>query len=262
MVTVLILWSYIAILSFITGYFTMRSINKFLAVHIELSIIHCIVAGTVSLTVYAQIVSLFCGVSFAAHFVVFVFVLCYIVLMRKEFLQMLRKHRLFSTENFVYIVLIVACAFFASRGIEHYDTGLYHAQAIHWIEEYGVIKGLGNLFGNYAYNSSWLPYTALFSLKFLGGQSFHTTNGFLMALMCIYAISGLWDFRKHKRHEADMMRLAMLFYAVVICIVALSPSTDLPAMFFTLYIILRWCENTVEGNKSIHIYSLQCILVQ
>lgn len=26
-----------------------------------------------------------------------------------------------------------------------YDTGLYHAQAIRWIEDYGVVPGLGNL---------------------------------------------------------------------------------------------------------------------
>lgn len=261
MIMVLILWSYITIISLVIGFFTLQLINKFLSVHTSFSVIHYIVAGTVFLTVYAQIISLFSGISFLAHLIMLIFTIGCAVFMRKDLLQLIRKHKLLSLENFVYLGIILVCAFFASRGNEHYDTGLYHAQAIHWLEDYGVIKGLGNLFGNYAYNSSWLPYTTLFSMKFLGGQSFHTTNGFLMALMCIYALKGLWDFRKHKSHEADMMRFGILFYAVIICVVAQSPSTDLPAMFFTLYIILRWCENTVEGDKSVPIYSLQCILI-
>lgn len=262
MLLVLILWTYIAILSFVTGYFVIRNVNNILVVHADSSRIQYIVAGTVFLTVYAQIVSLFYRVSFGAHLVVLFFGLCCIMMYRKELLKIITpKHKIFSIENLVYVGIIIGCAFFASRGTEHYDTGLYHAQAIHWLEEYGIVKGLGNLFGNYAYNSSWLPYTALFSMKFLGGQSFHTTNGFLMALMCVYAVKGLWNFCNHNKHEADMLRLSILFYAVVICVVAQSPATDLPAMFFVLYIILRWCENTVEGNKVIHIYSLLCILI-
>ena len=41
--------------------------------------------------------------------------------------------------------LFLIWIYFTSKGIMHYDSDLYHAQSIRWIEEYGVVKGLGNL---------------------------------------------------------------------------------------------------------------------
>ena len=42
-------------------------------------------------------------------------------------------------------VLMLLFSYGASRGYLHFDSGLYHAQAIRWIEEYGVVPGLANL---------------------------------------------------------------------------------------------------------------------
>jgi hypothetical protein len=42
-----------------------------------------------------------------------------------------------------------------------YDTDLYHAQAIRWLNEYGTVPGLGNLHARLAFNSSWLSLSAL-----------------------------------------------------------------------------------------------------
>jgi hypothetical protein len=42
-----------------------------------------------------------------------------------------------------------------------YDTGLYHAQTVRWINEYGTPPGLGNLHPRLAFNSSWLAFAAL-----------------------------------------------------------------------------------------------------
>ena len=85
-------------------------------------------------------------------------------------------------------------AYFASRGLQHTDTGIYHAQAIRWYEEYGLVKGLGNLQQHFAYNSAYLAYAAAFSMKWLVGQSLHGTNGFLQAFLCIWALYGLKNF--------------------------------------------------------------------
>ena len=53
----------------------------------------------------------------------------------------------------------------------HVDTELYHGQAVRWMEEYSAVKGLGNIFRRSAYNSSFLCLQALFSFKFVFGQS-------------------------------------------------------------------------------------------
>jgi len=86
---------------------------------------------------------------------------------------------------------ILLIAFFTSRGEFHTDTNIYHAAAIRLYEEYGVLKGAGNLQLHYAYNSAYLAFASIFSLRWLFGQSIHTTTGFLEVIMCLYAFYGL-----------------------------------------------------------------------
>lgn len=77
----------------------------------------------------------------------------------------------------------------------HYDSDLYHAQSIRWIEEYGVVPGLGNLHERFAYNSSFFALSALFSMKFLCGTSMHTMSGFF----CVGVVHN--SFRYYKKLE-------------------------------------------------------------
>jgi hypothetical protein len=67
---------------------------------------------------------------------------------------------------FIYITVVFLAGFsflFAVTDItEPYDTALYHAQAIRWMNEYGTPPGLGNLHARLAFNSSWLSFAALF----------------------------------------------------------------------------------------------------
>ena len=83
------------------------------------------------------------------------------------------------------MILFFVFAYGASTGIIHYDTGLYHAQSIRWIEEYGVVPGLGNLHTRLAYNSASFCLSALYSFAFLGGQSYHCVAGFLAFLLAV-----------------------------------------------------------------------------
>lgn len=72
------------------------------------------------------------------------------------------------------IFLLLLCAadrLFTSRGEFHTDTNIYHAAAIRIYEEYGLVKGIGNLQLHYAYNSSCLAFASIFSMKWLLGSS-------------------------------------------------------------------------------------------
>lgn len=84
--------------------------------------------------------------------------------------------------------LFLLWGYFTSRGYIHYDSDLYHAQSIRWIEEYGVVKGLGNLHERFAYNSASFALSALYSMKFLLGKSLHTLSGFFAFLLSLTAM--------------------------------------------------------------------------
>ena len=73
------------------------------------------------------------------------------------------------------------------------DTGIYHAQAIKWIETYPAVPGLGNLHSRFAYDSSWLVINAFFSFSFLGLRSFHVLPGAFLVIILMYFLGGRID---------------------------------------------------------------------
>lgn len=143
----------------------------------------CSIGGLVALTVYAEIYSLFAGVSAGAFLgaMILAALSCWYLYTQREGLEcgelsLYRKRTEHSERNanliWVYSAIcyggvIVVCAYLTSRGYMHYDSDLYHAQAIRWIEEYGVVPGLANLHNRLGYNSAAFPLTVLFSFRFV-----------------------------------------------------------------------------------------------
>ena len=107
-----------------------------------------------------------------------------------------------SAGKLVLAISIILWCFCTSRGYMHYDSDLYHAQSIRWIEEYGIVKGLGNIHVRFAYNSSFFALSALYSMKFLCGRSLHTVNG-LIALLLWIQVLALFQKKKDKKTTGD-----------------------------------------------------------
>lgn len=224
-------------------------------------------AGVVAITVYAQVFSLFGKVSVLAHLLLLAFAVAAAYWCRAELLVFWNRYRkmVFSWEGILYLVFAVMTAYFASRGLQHTDTGIYHAQMIRWYEEYGIVPGLANLQQHFGYNSAYLAYAAIFSMKWLLGQSLHGTTGFLQAFLVIWALYGLKSFKYHKRHLADGCRAAILLYAIVIAERVMSPATDFGAMYLSLWILTLWaktaCEREEREEEKTDFYALLCVAV-
>lgn len=224
-------------------------------------------AGVVAITVYAQIFSFFGGVSAGAHLLLLAFAAAAAYWCRAELYGLWNQYRktVFSWEGVLYLGFAGMTAYFASRGLQHTDTGIYHAQMIRWYEEYGIVPGLANLQQHFGYNSAYLAYAAVFSMKWLLGQSLHGTTGFLQAFLVIWALYGLKDFRRHKRHLADGCRAAILLYAIVIAERVMSPATDFGAMYLVFWILTLWaktaCEREEKTEDKTDFYALLCVAV-
>ncbi len=217
-----------------------------------------VVAGIVGITVYAQFFSIFAKIGMWAHVVLVVMALVSGYCNRSMVWQLWQSCKLilFSWEGFFYICFVLLIAFFTSRGEFHTDTNIYHAAAIRIYEEYGLVKGIGNLQLHYAYNSSYLAFASVFSLKWLLGSSLHATTGFLETVMCLYAFHGLRAFRQHADHVTDMMRVGILIYTLVNVTRSMSPATDYATMFLALFIVTAWCENFFEKGSDFTVYCL------
>lgn len=144
---------------------------------------------------------------------------------------------------------------------QHYDTSLYHYQAIKWIEEYGVVPGLGNLHNRFAYNSAFMALQALFSFEWLVGQSLHTVNGFVCCFFMIYAVisNRIWKLGE-KIEVSDLLKVATVIYICYYKNLISSPSSDTLTLLLILYICTKWSEFIERDIKEMEPYGFLCIL--
>ncbi len=237
-------------------------INKLL--HKEnYSIIAYIIAGIIGITVYVQFFSLVGKIAVLAHIIMVAIAVWGFVLDRERIRIMINEVSkvTFSWEGLVYVCFVIFISFFVSRGDFHTDTNIYHAAAIRMYEEYGILKGLGNLQLHYAYNSSSLAFASIFSMKWLFGleHANHSTTGFYAVICGIYAMYNLKRIKERKNHIADAVDTGILIYVLVCLYRAMSPATDYPTMFLALLVISMWCRE-MEGNRRIDVYALLSVL--
>lgn len=129
----------------------------------------------------------------------------------------------------------------ATQRANNPDTGIYHAQAIRWIETYGVVPGLGNLHTRFAYNSSWLVANALFSFAFTGLRSFHLLPAVFYLVFLWDLVAGANRLFKGSRRPSDTLQLLLLPAAIYTQGNAFSsPGTDFPAILLTWILVVEW----------------------
>lgn len=272
MLSVCLIFLYMLVTTYLTGFLALTVIRRICfgkqrgeepgTVCSRISSDGYMIAGLVFVTVYAQIFSLFGKVGLSANLLLLL--ICAVVLLfwRKELKEDIRikKEGLSLGRAVCYLLLFLLFAYGTSRGIIHYDTGLYHAQSIRWMEEYGVVKGLGNLHCRLAYNSASFGLSAFYSFAFLGGRSFHCTAGFL-ALLLAKVCSRLADIRKRKRLlVSDMARIMGIYYLMVIFDEMISPASDYFMVLTVFYIMIRYLDLVESGEKGWFRYGLLALL--
>ncbi len=159
----------------------------------------------------------------------------------------------------VSIVLAGAILVLTMKAPEFVDTYLYHVQAIRWIEEYGVVPGLGNLHCRFAYNSAFLALQALFSFSWIM-EPLHSLNGFLSCFFVVYAVMTNHIFTKEKNQLSDYLKLLYIPYVFLNQRTLSSPGTDMLAMFLVIYIASKWSECMERKEESVQSYGFLCIL--
>ena len=278
MLTVLVIWLYVIATTYLIGYgFLMSLVNMPGMLPDKKNKKHeresrrydfkfresYIITGIVLVTVYAQIVSLFTKVSLGANLVLLALSVLIAVYYREELgnelLSMLGKLK--SGANFyVYLAVFLIMAYGASHGYMHYDSDLYHAQAIRWIEEYGIVRGLGNLHVRLAYNSSAFPLSALYSFRFLGGQSYHVMSGFFALLLAWQCVDIKNVLRRGHPVISDFARLAAIYYLFTIYDEMMAPASDYFLSCLVFYIIIHWLDMNVRHERSYLPYILLALL--
>ncbi len=261
MLSVLLIWIEMFLTTLIAGAGFLRLFHgkKQSLVHFFLEDV-CL-CGMMVVTVYAQVFSFFGGVGLSAQILLVLgcAALYFLVLKKGKgeeadlFWSGYDRWKAAARGKKIAGILfgsavVLVMAYGSSRGYFHYDSDLYHGQAIHWIEEYGLVKGLGNLHGRLAYNSSSFALTALYSFAFLGGQSYHPCAGFMALLLLLSCLRVGHIYRDHLVRVSDFVRLSGIYYILNIFDEMVSPASDYFTMLVFFYVVIRTLD-VLEGEK-------------
>ncbi len=74
-----------------------------------------------------------------------------------------KERKIWTRGGLAALCIGLLLAALLGTGPHFYDTGLYHAQSIKWVREYGTVLGLGNIHSRFAFNSVLWPLAGLFS---------------------------------------------------------------------------------------------------
>ena len=261
MLSIVFIWIYMLITCYTLGFAALRLIGG----KEELSIIKkessFLYAGIVAVTVYSQFFSIFYKVGLLANGILLLACAVSILAFRKELSGHLRDLFLLITPGRAVwaVILFLLFAYGTSAGVIHYDTGLYHAQSIRWIEEYGVVPGLGNLHSRLAYNSAAFCLSALYSFAYLGGQSYHGCAGFLAWLLAVVCSEGLFGRKGGSPRLSDLVRIMGVYYLLIIFDEMVSPASDYFMVLGVFFLVIRWLDLLERKEASWLPYGLLCV---
>lgn len=225
--------------------------------------LHYLITGFILLTVYAQIISLFTAVTYVFAFIALGIGLIILLIFSKSLWMGIRKilKEIKWYHWILFLVFIIFVMFLTSLYPKQYDNYLYQAQMLRYYEEYGVIKGMGNISTRLGFNNSIYGLMALYSFKGIYGFSLHTVNSALCVFFGIYSIYRLCSLHKTKCYVSTGICgiiLAYVFYNAELlnCI-----GTDLSANLFGLLIMHLFAESIEKREKDTFLYGLTALYI-
>ena len=194
MIILSFLFLYVLFLSYVYGWGTFIALKKITGV-LPNQFPLVVFVGLASITTLGSLFSIFFRINWEFQLLLLtVGILLFIILQPyKHFIGTFKKP--LTKVNWIFISFFVILSMILIHATSlipaNPDTSIYHAQTIHWIEDYPAVPGLANLHARLGYNSSWLLLNAIFSFSYLGLGSFHFMTGFLFFIAACYFLSGI-----------------------------------------------------------------------
>lgn len=206
MLTILLLWIYVSMVCWAGGWLFMRfaqlaTCKRDSALPLTL---HPFL-GLAWIASYSALISLLCPIRWWWNIAFVGVIAAGVVWRRREVLDQLKKltEGTKSAPTLVAlflltggVLLLKSASVVHDHGIDdaifHSDTGYYHALSIRWIEEYGVVPGLGNLLPPLAIDYLWFQPSALFGFREFLPQRLHALTGLIVLWALAFSIGGAW----------------------------------------------------------------------
>ncbi len=253
MATVVIFWLYTTIIIWLYGWFTIRLIQQFTSNRWEKQVDFTMqwMVGLGVVTSLANYLSLIMKLGLAANALILAGAVCILgwMIYKKELPRPAIPEKIPFLAFILITVITITVLEKATQPVANSDTGLYHAQAIRWMEIYKIVPGLGSLHTRFAFNSAWLTLNAIFSFSFLGLRSLHLVSSLIFLIFQIYLFGAIPRILKRDYRLSNILKVCMIpisFYVIISQIS--SPGTDLPSAILLWYTLLECVALSEDGT--------------
>ncbi|OYQ37830.1 hypothetical protein CHU92_07505 [Flavobacterium cyanobacteriorum] len=224
MITVLAYWLLLFFI-FLPGGLLLNNILKLRTANITLLILTGMFFYTVIFTVAAFLMPLSAIVFYSAAGVSILTLVIY----RKDAAGVLRAaasqfRSLPASYKIIFTLLAAGAALKSAQLPGITDNETYYVQTIKWLNEYGIVKGLGNLHVFLSQTSSWHVLQAGLNFSFITDR-LNDINGFLF-VVCLFLY---FNEGKTERKTVSLTATIPLFSAVFFYFID-APSPDLPLL--------------------------------
>jgi hypothetical protein len=161
------------------------------------------------------------------------------------------------------VTFICTCIWVISRAMlppTNYDSGIYHFNAIRWINSYPILQGLGNLHGRLGFNQSFFVYAAALNFFPLFNQGRSIANGFLLLVLIGDLFLSLRGLLRKPRllREHPFYNFPALFILPIVAYIAIadltdglaSPTPDMASTLLQFAIFLELARGIAEWQMS------------
>jgi hypothetical protein len=200
MITTVLIWLYIFIISTASGHLLFKLCLKLFKTESTIypDLAELSFFGLSGIGVFLSYFSIFYKIGIVSNFMILLILVFYFIsntadlisYFKNQFKNFLHYPSLIKLFSAIYLIMIL---FSALSYPKIYDTGLYHAQFIQWISSFKTIPGLGNLHGRFAYNNQSFLLESFFSFSFLKFGSFHLLNSYLLLVLSFSLILSLFN---------------------------------------------------------------------
>ncbi len=143
-----------------------------------------------------------------------------------------------------FILLAIPILYQSAQASKIHDNGAYYQQTIQWMEQFGLVKGLANLYPALGLYSNWHALTALLDLNQIGLGSFHQINGCLMLLFLTWALNEYFIQKKFIQLSWIAICLCLGFFYLT------APSADLPVLLLSGILVYYFIKG-IEPEQSV-----------
>lgn len=136
----------------------------------------------------------------------------------------------------ILIFIVLFCVFISDWDL---DASYYHFQNIRWNELYPVIPGLGNMEDRLAFNSNYLLLSAVFTFRFIFGESdpIYALQSLLFVVILCSVVMKFFT-SKYGSHYFILLLLLLILYYLYRSTLSTS-NTDILPMLFIFYYVAR-----------------------